>query len=147
MNFRPRSMPVSNLLSPEELTMFGRAPEDEIVDLAIDLDVPVPEQIDLAGLLSQCVRNLATLGQAEGLPYSPYDREDLENLTDIERSAIAVLNGVDPRLDSAQQIDRLLKTGKKIYKIYKKTRPSSQIPLYLPMLLAPLARYLVEESG
>jgi hypothetical protein len=137
---------VSNLLSPEELIMFGRAPEGEIVDLAIDLDVPVPEQIDLPGLLSSCVQNLARVGRAEGLPYSPYDREDLENLTDIERSAIAVLNGVDPRLDSKQQIDRLLKTGKKIYKIYKKTRPSSQIPLYLPMLLAPLARYLVEET-
>ncbi|MGB0640349.1 MAG: hypothetical protein ACPGTU_13490 [Myxococcota bacterium] len=138
---------MSNLLSPEELIMFGRAPEDEIVDLAIDLDVPVPEQIDLAGLLSECVRNLATLGRAEGLPYSPYDREDLENLTDIERSAIAGLNGVDPKLDSAQQIDRILKTGKKIYKTYKKNRPNSQIPLYLPMLLAPLARYLVEDSN
>jgi hypothetical protein len=105
----------------------------------------VPEEIDLSGLLSACIRNLASLAKAEGLPFSHYDREDLENLTDVQRGAIARLNGVDTKLDSKQQIDRLLKTGKKNYKVYKKTRPSSQIPMYLPMLLTPLARYLVGE--
>ena len=58
--------------------MFQNAPEDELVDLAIDLDVPVPAGIDLAGLLDAVVRNLADLAQREGLPFSPYDKEDLE---------------------------------------------------------------------
>jgi hypothetical protein len=134
---------VSELLTPEEVAMFRNAPEEELVDLAIDLDVPVPEEIDLDGMLDRVVRNLAALAQREGLPFSRYDREDLEQLSQMERGAIARLNGVDPRADVESQISALLKTGSKVYKMYRKTRPKSQIPMYLPMLLAPLARHLV----
>jgi len=134
---------VSELLTPEEVAMFRNAPEGELVDLAIDLDVPVPEEIDIDGMLDAVVRNLASLARREGLPFSRYDREDLEQLGEMERGAIARLNGVDPRASAANQITALLKTGSKIYKMYRKTRPKSQIPLYLPMLLAPLARHLV----
>ena len=138
---------MSKLLTPEELSMFKNAPEDDLVDLAIDLDVPVPEEIDLAGMLDAVVRNLADLGKREGLPFSRYDQEDLEQLSELERSAIARLNGVDPNADTNTQISGLLKTGAKIYKTYRKTRPKSQIPLYLPMLLSPLARHLVNGEG
>ena len=134
---------MSELLTPEEVAMFRNAPEEELVDLAIDLDVPVPEEIDLDGMLDRVVRNLAALAQREGLPFSRYDREDLEQLSQMERGAIARLNGVDPRADVESQISALLKTGSKVYKMYRKTRPKSQIPMYLPMLLAPLARHLV----
>jgi len=123
--------------------MFQNAPEDDLVDLAIDLDVPVPEEIDLAGMMDSVIRNLASLGEREGLPFSRYDREDLEQLGEMERSAIAKLNGVDPNANAASQISGLLKTGAKVYKTYRKARPKSQIPLYLPMLLIPLARHLV----
>ena len=127
--------------------MFQNAPEDDLVDLAIDLDVPVPEEIDLAGMIDSVVRNLADLGKREGLPFSRYDKEDLEQLAEMERSAIAKLNGVDPNADANTQIAGLLKTGAKIYKTYRKTRPKSPIPLYLPMLLSPLARHLVNGEG
>jgi hypothetical protein len=136
-------MPVSELLTPEEIAMFRNAPEDELVDLAIDLDVPVPEEIDIEGMLDAVVRNLASLGQREGLPFSRYDREDLAQLNEMERGAIANLNGVAPSKDADTQIAGLLKSGAKIYKMYRKTRPKSQIPLYLPSLLGPLARHLV----
>ena len=137
---------MSEMLTPEELSMFQNVPEDELVDLAIDLNVPVPEEIDLEGMLGAVVRNLAALGEREGLPFSRYDREDLEQLNEMERSAIAKLNGVDPNAQASAQISALLKTGAKIYKMYRKTRPKSQIPLYLPMLLSPLARHLVRGS-
>jgi hypothetical protein len=127
--------------------MFRNAPEDELVDLAIDLDVPVPEEIDLSGLLDAVVRNLADLGQREGLPYSAYDKDDLEALNTDQLRAIAKLNGVNPVLAPEEQVMALLKTGKKIYKSYRKTRPKSQIPMYLPMLLAALARHLVAQSA
>ena len=127
--------------------MFQNVPEDELVDLAIDLDVPVPEEIDLEGMLSQVVQNLASLGEREGLPFSRYDKEDLEQLSDEERNAIARLNGVDPNASASAQIAGLLKTGGKIYKLYRKTKPKSQIPMYLPMLLGPLARHLVDGSS
>lgn len=138
---------MSELLTPHELSMFQNAPEDELVDLAIDLDVPVPAEIDLGGLLDAVVRNLADLAQREGLPFSPYDHDDLEALAEHELRAIAELNGVDVNADSARQIQGLLKTGKKVYKTYRKTRPKSQIPMYLPMLLSALARYLVAQKS
>lgn len=127
--------------------MFANAPEDELVDLAVDLDVPVPEQIDLSGLLDAVVQSLADLAQREGLPFSPYDLDDLNALSDIEFRAIATLNGVDMAVPREKQLQALLKSGKKIYKTYRKTRPKSQIPMYLPMLLAPLARHLVAQEG
>ena len=138
---------MSELLTPEEVAMFRNAPEEELVDLAIDLDVPVPEEIDLDGMLDAVVRSLAALGEREGLPFSVYDKDDLELLSETERSAIARLNGVKEDASSSAQISGLLKTGGKIYKMYRKTRPKSQIPMYLPMLLAPLARHLVAERA
>jgi hypothetical protein len=137
---------MSILLTPEEMSMFRNAPEDELVDLAVDLDIPVPEEIDLVGLLDAVVRSLAALGQREGLPYSPYDEGDLEALAPAELGAIAKLNGIPADTEPKMQVTALLKTGKKIYKQYRKTRPKSQIPMYLPMLLAPLARHLVGQS-
>ena len=138
---------MSELLTPDELTMFAQAPEDELVDLAIDLDVPVPAEIDRAGLLSACVRNLADLGEREGLPFSDYDKDDLEELGDYELNAIAALNGIDGNLEKQKKVQLLLKKGKKIYKIWRKARPKSQIPIYLPMLLPALARYLVASKS
>lgn len=138
---------MSDLLTPHELSMFQNAPEDELVDLAIDLDVPVPAEIDLGGLLDAVVRNLADLAQREGLPFSHYDVDDLDALAEFELRAIAELNGVDVHTDRARQIQGLLKTGKKVYKAYRKTRPKSQIPMYLPMLLSALARYLVAQKS
>lgn len=136
---------MSDLLNSQEMSMFRNAPEEELVDLAIDLDVPVPEEIDLPGLLNAVLLSLADLGQREGLPYSSYDEDDLSALGDNELRAIAKLNGVDTESSREAMVYGLLKTGKKIYKIYRKTRPKSQIPMYLPMLLAPLARHLVSQ--
>jgi hypothetical protein len=138
---------MSELLTPEELAMFTNLPEEELVDLAIDLDVPVPEAIDLKGMLATVIQQLAELGEREGLPYSDYDAEDLAALDEFELRAIAKMNGIAPHADRKATIKGLLKTGKKIYKVYRKTRPNSQIPMYLPMLLAPLARYLVSRNG
>ena len=136
-----------DLLTPTELAMFEHAPEDELVDLAIDLDVPVPAEIDRTGLLNACVKNLADLGEREGLPFSDYDRSDLEELDEWGLNAIAALNGVDKNLDKSKKVSLLLKTGKKKYKLWRKQRPKSQIPIYLPMFLAPVARHLVQRNG
>lgn len=138
---------MNDLLTPEELAMFQNVPEEELVDLAIDLDVPVPEEIDLKGMLDTIIHQLVDLGEREGLPYSAYDIEDLEALDEYELRAIAKLNGIVNEADSKSTIRGLLKSGKKVYKIYRKTRPKSQIPMYLPMLLAPLARHLVTQGS
>ena len=133
------------VLTPEELTMFNNAPEDELVDLAIDLDVMIPDEIVRAQLLTACVHSLKELAQREGLPLSPYDAEDLAQLSQDELNAVARLCGLTPG-EKAETIERMLKAGKKVYKIYRKHRRRSQVPMYLPMLLAPLAR-LVADTG
>jgi len=127
------------LLNAHELAMFAQAPEDDLVDLSIELDVVVPDEIDRAQLLSACVLKLQELAQREGLPLSEYDREDLEKLPAAELSAFAKMMGVDAQADPTL-IDRVLKAGKKVYKRYRKYKPRSPVPMYLPMLLAPLAR-------
>lgn len=133
------------LLTTEELAMFDNAPEDDLVDLAIDLDVLVPDEIVRAQLLSACVQSLRELAEREGLPFSPYDAEDLRALSPDELNAVARLCGHVPG-EQEETIERMLKAGKKVYKIYRKHRRRSQIPLYMPMLLAPLAR-LVAGDG
>ena len=137
---------MSVLLTPEELALFVNAPEDDLVDLAVDLDVLVPDEIVRAQLLSACIQSLAALAQREGLPLSPYDYEDQADLAASERNALARLCGLEPG-EKEETIDRMLKAGKRVYKIYKKHRKRSQIPLYLPMLLAPLARLLAALGG
>lgn len=139
--------PVSELMTDHELSMFRNAPEDELVDLAVDLDVPVPEEINIGGLLDACVRNLADLGKREGLPLSDYDKDDLMALSEAQLRAISTLNGVDAIEDESKRVPLTIKSGKKIYKMWRKTRPKSQIPMYLPMLLSALARHLVSEAG
>jgi hypothetical protein len=133
------------VLTPEELTMFENAPEDELVDLAIDLDVIVPDEIVREQLLTACVHKLKDLAQREGLPLSPYDAEELAQLSQDELNAVARLCGLTPG-EKAETIERMLKAGKKVYKIYRQHRRRSQVPMYLPMLLAPLAR-LVADTG
>ena len=87
------------------------------------------------------------MGRREGLPFSDYDKEDLTYLCDAELNAIAALNGVSIELDRTKKVQLLLKTGKKNYKVWRKARPKSQIPIYLPMLLNAVARLLVSSEG
>ena len=97
-------------------------------------------------MLSACVQSLRDLAQREGLPFSAYDGDDIAQLTQDQREALAKLCGVEPG-QKEETIERMLKAGKKVYKIYKKHRRRSQIPLYLPMLLAPLARLAAGEHN
>ena len=134
-------------LTPEEIAMFDNAPEDDLVDLAIDLDVAVPDEIIRANLVNACVKSLRDLAQREGLPFSAYDADDLDALSQDELDGVARLCGIEPA-QKPETIERMLKAGKKVYKIYRKHRTRSQVPLYLPMLLAPLARLVASgEDG
>lgn len=129
------------ILNAEELALFRHIPETDLVELAIELDVPVGETIDRAALLNTVVVSLAQRARAEGLPFSEYDRDDLSALPRDQLTALASLCGV------GDSIDDLLKLGRKVFKVYRKQRPRSQISLLLPMLLAPLARHAASTEG
>jgi hypothetical protein len=120
--------------------LLSRLPEGDIVDLAVEFDIVVDAELDLSALFVEIIKGLATLAKSEGLPLHKYNREDLEALPPKHLRALAALLGQGPDLDA------LLKHGKKIYKRYTRDRPKSQIPLVLPMLLEPLARFAFDQK-
>lgn len=124
-----------DFFSFEELAMFANIPEEDLVELAAGLGLSVPAEVDRPALLEAIVVNIAHRARREGLPLSNYDRPDLEALPPEDLRALAKLCGTRPTVDS------LLKMGRKVYRRYRRERPKSQVPLMLPMLLAPLARY------
>lgn len=128
---------MSFLLTEEEYARVATFPEEDLVELAVELDIPVAERVDHRELLSRCVVCIAELAAREGLPFSNYDREDLEALSPARRRALT------RQLGLGDEISTILKSGRKVYRMYNKQRPRSQVPLVLPSLLEPLCRYLV----
>ena len=122
--------------SPAELEMLGNIPDADLVSLAAELDILVPEEIDREQLAGRCLVAIAERAQKEGLPFSRFDRADLEDLQPHELAAIAKLCKAKPT------VDHVLKKGGKIYRWYAKRRPRSQVAILLPSLLVPLARML-----
>lgn len=129
----PPSMPV--VLEVHESQLFRNVPEGDLVDLAVELDLPVPERIERDALVGAAIEGIAQLARREGLPFSAYDQDDLAALPPDHLQALAELVGAQP------SVSGILKSGRKVYKAYRKTRPNSQVALMLPMLLKPLARY------
>ncbi len=129
------------LLTDSELSNFSALPETDLVDLAIELDIPVGETIDRAELLSQAIRSLAALARREGLPLSRYDRDDIEDLDPDHRRALGRL------LDAGGDTASILRAGRKVFKRYTRNAPKSQIPLFLPMLLPALARHVASGNA
>lgn len=127
---------MARLLTDEELERFQNLPETDLVDLAIELDIAVGERISRLALLEEVIPALAELARDEGLPLSAYDLEDLQALPADHLRALA------ERLRLAPDPKTIIRAGEKVYRVYRKKRERSQIPLLLPMLLGPLARYL-----
>jgi hypothetical protein len=125
---------MSASLTPEELAHFANIPEGDLVELAADLDLTIPEVIDRPTLLGQAVAAMARLGRTKGLPLSPYDRDDLEALPQEHLRALCGLCGTAPTVSA------LLKQGRKAYKAYKDS-PMAPIPMMTPMLLTAIARH------
>ena len=123
-------------LTPAELTLCENLPEDNLIELAAELDMLIPERISRPALLSQSIVAIADLASREGLPFSRYDRDDLEALPTSHLRALARLCG-----SRKETVDGVLKGGQKVYKMYSRQRPQSPVAMMLPMLLAPLARY------
>ena len=124
--------------TPAESAILRNIPEPDLVGLAAELDIAVPEQIEREPLVARIILNLDLLARREGLPLSDYDEDDLAALDPTHMRALAELCGAQP------SVAGLLKAGRKVYKSYLKHRPHSPIAMLLPTLLAPLARYAYE---
>ncbi len=125
-------------LTDEEYRMVAALPEEDLVDLAVELDIPVGEAFDRRDVLGLCVVSLADLAGREGLPLSDYDREDLENLPAGWRAALA------GRLGVSDSVDSIIRNGRKTYRMYNRKRSRSQVPLVLPSLLNAVCRHLAK---
>jgi hypothetical protein len=127
-------------LTPAELALCENLPEDNLIELAAELNLLIPERISRSELLASAITRIAELARQEGLPFSRYDRDDLEALPGEHLRALALLCGSRPTVDG------LLKGGQKVYKTYTRQRPQSPVAMMLPMLLTPLARYAAEHA-
>ncbi len=127
-------------LTDEEYRLVASLPEEDLIDLAVELDIPVGEVIDRRTVLELCVVGFGALAEREGLPFSEYDRDDLEQLPPSQRAALA------RRLGVKDSVSAILKAGRKLYKVYRRSRGRSQVPLVLPSLLGPLCRHLAESG-
>lgn len=123
----------SRHFTADELRALAQLPEEDLVSLAVELDIAVPETIDRAGILDQCIDGLLDVARRGALPLSSYDREDLEALPAPHLAALARLVG------TAGTVDAVLSAGQKAFKRYPKAG-RSQITLLVPSLLKPLAR-------
>ncbi len=122
-------------LTDSESQQLSYVPVDDLVDLATELDMAPPADVDRLGLLTDCIPRLLEHGRRDGLPFSKYDADDLQELPQDHRQALASALGWDADVRS------MLKAGAKVY---KNTPARSQVALLLPSLLKPLARYAFE---
>lgn len=132
---------MSTPLTDEEWAFLSAIPEQDLVEMAVDLDILVPREIDRRALIERCLPMILERAQQEGLPFSKYDRDDLAALPPEHLAAIARLQG----LDEGASVGKVLRAGRKVYKTYQKTRPGNAIALLLPSLLPALARVAAEQ--
>ncbi len=131
---------MAGLFTDEELALFAHLPETDLIDLAIELEVPVGESVSRPELLNAVISPLAELAKTEGLPFSRFDKDDLDELP---REHLLALTR---SMSLPAETSALIKAGEKVYKRYRNQRQRSQVPLFLPMLLPILARYLAERD-
>ncbi len=119
-----------------EYAPLANLPIEQLVDLAAELDVLAPENIDRKALLGECVVAMVSHAKRQGLPFSKYDREDLDALGPDDLLAIGRLQGLSGRVT----VSAVLKRGLRVYKTFQNRRIDHPIPLMLPMLLTAVAR-------
>ena len=123
-------------LTDEEYLPLSTLPIETVVDLAAELDILAPENIDRRALLNTCITALVVHSRQHGLPFSKYDSEDLQALSSQDLQAIGRLQGLSGRVT----VPAILRRGARVYRTYQSRRADHPIPLMLPMLLTAVAR-------
>ena len=127
---------MTNLIQSADIELLQAIPERDLVEMAIDLEIRVPEQIQRMDMITQCILAIVDRAKMEGLPLSQYDKDDLEALNMADLKAIGeLLNLAGP-----PSIDKILKKGRKVYKMYQRYRPDNATALLIPTLLPLIAR-------
>lgn len=123
-------------LTEAEAAMLARIPQSDLEDLAVELDLLLAETFERDRLIERSLDALVERARDEGLPFTRYNKVDLEELSDADLHALASLVGVTGRVTPRA----IIKSSARTVKLYRKTRPRSAVVLLLPILLCPLAR-------
>jgi len=123
-------------IQSSEMELLNAIPERDLVEMAIDLDIFVPERINRLEMIETCINAIIQRAQKEGLPFSQYDRDDLEALDKEGLRSISKLMG----LSGTPSVAAILKKGRRVYKAYQKNRPDNATALLIPTLLPLIAR-------
>ena len=115
---------------------LANIPEDDLVDMAAELSILVPAKIDRRTIIDKCIWAILERAGEEGLPFSKYDRFDLEDLPPAHLQALGATCGVSGEVTP----DAMIKAGRKVYKRLQKSRKPSAVALLLPTLLPIVAR-------
>lgn len=129
-------------LTDAEWAFLQNIPELDLVDLAVDLDLLAPERVDGRALIDRCLPPLMARLEAEGVPLSKYDVDDLEALSQAHLDGLARLFGLSGRATVRQ----VLKQGQRVYRTYLKERPDNAVALLVPTLLPVIARVAADRS-
>ena len=124
------------ILTDAEWSALSILPEDDLIEVAADLDLVVDKHINHRALWNKCVWAILFRANTEGLPLSEYDAEDVALLSTEQRTAIAKLQG----LSTPYTTEKIIKKGRKIYRLYQKKRRGSPVILVIPSLLTAIAR-------
>ena len=120
----------------EEWALLSRLPESDLIDLATDLDICPPVEIDPRPLLESCVPRIVDRARQEGLPFSKYDLEALEALPPRLLEALGGLQGLKKQATPKA----ILRAGQRVYRNYARNRPDNPVALMLPLLLEAVGR-------
>jgi hypothetical protein len=123
-------------ITESEWAVLQNMPEVDLVDLAIELDLRIPAKLDHRQLWDESLEAIVALVQLHGLPLTKFNVSDLEDLKEIERTAIAKLSG----LKEDASISAIIKAGLKAQKRFKRKRNITYLTIAIPLLLSAVAR-------
>lgn len=127
---------MSFTLEPHERDLVEKIPEQDITEMAVDLDLLLDEGFDRESLVLRCIEAILDRAETEGIPLSKYDGDDLSALPPEHFHALAQTIG----LRGGASVRAVLRAGAKTWRQYRKNRPNSATALLIPTLLGPIAR-------
>lgn len=128
-------------LRDSEWELLSSVPVDDLVGLAAELDILVPAEVNARQLIDLCVPRMVERARKDGLPFSKYDREDIEALSKEQVQALHKMLGLWGRASASS----ILRAGGRAYKARKRIKPGHDPYAYMiPVLLNPIVRCVME---
>lgn len=124
-------------LNDEEWHILQGIPREDVVELAICLDMAPSKEVDARQLLGMCIPRLLRLLQERGVPLTRYDAADLEELAPDERATLGRIMG----LTGSTSTRALLRSGARASKTYQREPALQPVVYMLASLWRPLLRH------